>query len=96
MLFIILVSKILINKNNKLIVRLYIITKIKDKLLWLKLKKVFTHLACEVCKSKKLYTKNKHQNRKIGSLLLHKFCQYKTYRTIVLHKEARSKFEEDR
>lgn len=53
-----------------------------------KIKKVFTHLACEVCKSRN-YTQTINKNRKIGSLLLKKFCQYKSCRTHTLHKEAK-------
>jgi ribosomal protein L33 len=54
-----------------------------------KIKKVFTHLACEVCKSRNYTQRINTKNRKIGSLLLHKFCQYKTCRTHRLHKEAK-------
>lgn len=53
-----------------------------------KIKKVFTHLTCGVCKSRN-YTQTVNKNRKVGSLSLNKFCQKKTCRTHTLHKESK-------
>lgn len=53
-----------------------------------KVKKITTYLACEVCKSRN-YTQVINKNRKVGSLILNKFCAYKICRQHRLHKEAK-------
>jgi len=53
-----------------------------------KTKKVTTHLACQVCKSRN-YTQVVNKKRKVGSLMLRKFCKYKTCRVHQLHKETK-------
>lgn len=53
-----------------------------------KTKKVIGHLACSACKSRN-YTQVVGKKRKMGSLTLQKFCQYKTCRTHTLHKETK-------
>ncbi len=53
-----------------------------------KTKKVTTHLACEVCKSRN-YTQVVNKKRKAGTLLLRKFCNNRACRIHRLHKETK-------
>lgn len=53
-----------------------------------KVKKVTTYLACEFCNSRN-YTQVINKNRKVGSLLLKKFCQKRGCRKHTLHKESK-------
>lgn len=53
-----------------------------------KTKKITTYLACGMCKSRN-YSQVINKKRKPGSLILKKFCQYKTCRKHQLHKETK-------
>ena len=53
-----------------------------------KTKKVTTHLSCEKCKSKN-YTQIINKKRKIGSLVLNKFCPKIGCQQHKIHKETK-------
>jgi len=53
-----------------------------------KTKKITTHLACTSCKSRN-YTQVANKKRKVGSLVLKKFCYNKKCRVHIDHKETK-------